>query len=76
MSSLEAVIHEDDHEDYMTWVKMFGGVKEGDHVLLIWSGNVPPKQIEEIVHQLNSLVGSSGKVAVEHEERLKFCKYM
>ena len=54
---------------------MFEEVKYGDRVLLIWSGTAPPKEIEAIVHQLNSSVGSTGKVAVEHEERLKLCKY-
>jgi len=53
---------------------MFGEVKDGHCVLLIWSGTSPPKKIEEIVHQLNSVVGPAGKVAVEHEERLKLCK--
>lgn len=47
----------------------------GDRVLLIWSGTAPPKEIEAIVHQLNSSVGSTGKVAVEHEERLKLSSH-
>ena len=50
-------------------------VKEGQSVLLIWSGSTPPKKIEEIVARLNSSVGSTGKVSVEHEERLKLCEY-
>ena len=56
-------------------MKMFEEVKEGNRVLLIWSGITPPKKIEEIVNQLNSSVGSTGKVAVEHEERLQLCEY-
>ena len=50
-------------------------VKQGQHILVIWSGITPPKKIEEIVIQLNSSVGSTGVVAVENEERLKLCKY-
>ena len=53
---------------------MFEEVKEGNRVLLIWSGITPPKKIEEIVSQLNSSVGPTGKVAVEHEERLQLCE--
>lgn len=53
---------------------MFEEIKHGDQALLIWSGVAPPKKIEEIVHQLNSSVGSTGNVAVEHEERLALCK--
>ncbi|KAK2550398.1 Anamorsin [Acropora cervicornis] len=49
---------------------MFKEVKEGQKVLLIWSGNAPAKHIEEIVHQLKSLTGTTGNVALEHEERL------
>lgn len=56
-------------------VNMAEEVKEGERVLLIWSGSTPPKKIEEIVVQLNSSVGSAGKVSVEHEERLKLCEY-
>ena len=55
---------------------MLPGVKEGDRVLLIWSGITPPEKLEERVHQLNSVVGPMGKVAVEHEERLKLCEFM
>lgn len=50
-------------------------VREGQSVLLIWSGITPPKQIEEIVAQLNSSVGPAGRVSVEHEERLTLCEY-
>ncbi|XP_029205568.2 anamorsin homolog [Acropora millepora] len=49
---------------------MFKEVKEGQKVLLIWSGNAPAKHVEEIVHQLKSLTGTTGRVALEHEERL------
>lgn len=52
-----------------------GEIKEGQRILVIWSGGAPPKKIQEIVVQLNSSVGSTGTVAVEHEERLKLCKY-
>lgn len=54
---------------------MFKEVKEGQKVLLIWSGNAPAKHIEEIVHQLKSLTGTTGNVALEHEERLLLCKF-
>lgn len=54
---------------------MLPGVKEGDRVLLIWSGITPPEKLEERVHQLNSVVGPMGKVAVEHEERLKLSSH-
>lgn len=54
---------------------MFKEVKEGQKVLLIWSGNAPAKHIEEIVHQLKSLTGATGNVALEHEERLLLCKF-
>lgn len=56
-------------------VDMAEEVKQGQSVLLIWSGSTPPKKIEEIVVQLNSSVGLEGKVSVEHEERLKLCEY-
>ena len=62
--------------DFLISRKMLPGVKEGDRVLLIWSGIAPPEKLEERVHQLNSVVGPMGKVAVEHEERLKLCKFM
>ena len=52
-----------------------GEIKEGQRILVIWSGGAPPKKIQEIVVQLNSSVGSTGTVTVEHEERLKLCKY-
>ena len=54
---------------------MLPGVKEGDRVLLIWSGITSPEKLEERVRQLNSVVGPMGKVAVEHEERLKLCEF-
>lgn len=54
---------------------MFKEVKEGQKVLLIWSGNAPAKHVEEIVHQLKSLTGTTGRVALEHEERLLLCKF-
>ncbi|PFX21834.1 Anamorsin [Stylophora pistillata] len=52
-----------------------GEVKQGQHILVIWSGITPPKKIEEIVIQLNSSVGSTGVVAVENEERLKLSSH-
>lgn len=48
-------------------------VTRGQRVVLLWSGTTPPKQIEEIVSRLNGLVGSEGKVSVEHEERIVLC---
>lgn len=50
-------------------------VKQGQHILVIWSGITPPKKIEEIVIQLSSSVGSTGVVAVENEERLKLSSH-
>lgn len=52
-----------------------GEIKEGQRILVIWSGGAPPKKIQEIVVQLNSSVGSTGTVAVEHEERLKLSSH-
>lgn len=62
--------------DFEISPKMLPGVKEGDRVLLIWSGIAPPEKLEERVHQLNSVVGPMGKVAIEHEERLKLCEFI
>jgi hypothetical protein len=49
-------------------------IKEGQTVLLIWSGVSPPQDLEEIVGRMTQLAGSSGKVNVEHIDRLKLCK--
>lgn len=50
-------------------------VKQGQRILVIWSGISPPRKIEEVVIQLNSSVGSKGVVAVENEERLKLSSH-
>ena len=50
------------------------GIKEGQKVLLIWSGMSPPQDLEQIVGRMTELAGSSGKVNVEHIDRLKLCK--
>ena len=54
---------------------MNNAFSKGENILLLWSGKTPPKQIEEVVRELNSKVGNEGKVSVEHEERLAMCKY-
>ena len=49
-------------------------IKDGEKVLLIWSGLSPPQDLQQIVSRMSQLVGSSGKVNVEHVDRLKLCK--
>ncbi len=49
-------------------------IKDGEKVLLIWSGVTPPQDLQQIVSRMSQLVGSSGKVNVEHIDRLKLCK--
>ena len=51
-------------------------IKEGQKVLLIWSGMSPPQDLEQIVGRMTELAGSSGKVNVEHIDRLKLCKLL
>ena len=50
------------------------GIKEGQTVLLIWSGVSPPQDIESVVGDMRQETGRSGKVNVEHVDRLKLCK--
>ena len=48
-------------------------IKEGQTVLLIWSGISPPQDLEQIVGRMTQLAGSTGKINVEHIDRLKLC---
>lgn len=50
-------------------------IKEGQAVLLIWSGVSPPHDLKDIVGRMSQLVSSTGKVNVEHIDRLKLCKF-
>ncbi|CAB4020751.1 anamorsin homolog [Paramuricea clavata] len=50
-------------------------IKEGQTVLLIWSGGSPPQDLEEIVGRMTQLAGSTGKVNVEHIDRLKLSSH-
>ena len=50
-------------------------IKEGQKVLLIWSGVSPPQDLEQIVGRMTELAGSNGKVNVEHIDRLKLSSH-
>ena len=50
-------------------------IKEGQKVLLIWSGVSPPQDLEQIVGRMTELAGSSGKVNVEHIDRLRLSSH-
>lgn len=45
-------------------------LKQKQHVLVLWSGHHPPKDIEEVVGHYNKMVGQDGKVSLEHSDRL------
>ena len=49
-------------------------IKEGQTVLLIWSGISPPQDLEQVVSGMTQQAGSTGKVNVEHVDRLKLCE--
>ena len=49
-------------------------IKEGQTVLLIWSGISPPQDLEQVVSHMTQQAGSTGKVNVEHVDRLKLCE--
>ena len=51
------------------------GIKQGETILLIWSGMSPPDDLQQIVGEMNEMVGSDGKVNVEHTDRLKLCNW-
>ncbi|CAL4144771.1 unnamed protein product [Meganyctiphanes norvegica] len=46
------------------------GVSSGQMVLVIWSNPVDGQELQEIVNQIKSAVGDSGKVAVENSDML------
>lgn len=50
-------------------------LKNGSIVLLVWAGNNPPQDLEEIVSQMNESVGTNGKIQLEHIDRLKLCMF-
>lgn len=45
-------------------------VSVGQRVLLLWGGMVPPESMKDTVQVLTDATGNSGKVQVEHIERL------
>ncbi|OWF48023.1 anamorsin homolog [Mizuhopecten yessoensis] len=45
-------------------------VKNGQKVLILWSGSQPPSSFKNVIESLNTLVGDAGKVQPEHIERL------
>ena len=49
---------------------------EGQHVLLIWGAANSPDSLKNCVDDINSQIGSSGKVQVENVERLALCTYI
>lgn len=53
-------------------------VSVGQKVLLLWSGSSPTQDLEETVSDLKDRVKDTGKVQVEHVDRLslgKTCSY-
>ena len=51
-------------------------VEHGQRVLLLWFGQDPAESMKDTVNRLLQKVGESGKVQVEHAERLAMCKWL
>ena len=51
-------------------------IAAGSKVLLLWGASHSPESVKDSVNQLAQKVGSSGKVQVEHIERLQLCKFI
>lgn len=51
-------------------------VQTGQCILLLWNGQQPSDDMKKIVDTLLAQVGQSGKVQVEHVDRLTMCKYL
>ena len=49
-------------------------VEAGQSILLLWFGQNPAESMKDTVNDLLQRVGESGKVQVEHVERLSVCK--
>ncbi|XP_070575043.1 anamorsin homolog [Ptychodera flava] len=54
---------------------MIDSIRNGQHVLLLWGGAVPPDNIQDIVKTIMEKVGSTGKVQVEHIDRLHISEH-
>ena len=50
-------------------------IQGGEKVVLLWGSSSPPEGLKTAVDQLTQKVGSTGKVQVEHIERLNLCKF-
>jgi hypothetical protein len=63
--------------DLLSAVAMEGvDVKEGQRVLLMWSGTDTPGSMKDVVEQLQQKVGGAGKVQVEHADKIFDCKFI
>ena len=51
-------------------------VEQGHSVLLLWFGQDPAESMKDTVNRLLQKVGESGKVQVEHAERLVTCELL
>lgn len=49
-------------------------ISAGQKILLLWSGNEAVEKLQQVVEELRTKVGETGKVQVENIERLALCK--
>ncbi|KAK3703965.1 hypothetical protein QZH41_009887 [Actinostola sp. cb2023] len=50
-------------------------LKAKQHVLVLWSGQQPSKDIEAVVGRYNNMVGQEGKVSLEHSDRIHMASH-
>ena len=48
----------------------------GGAILVLWGAGSPPGTLKEVVDALQDRVGLTGRVQVEHIDRLILCKYL
>lgn len=49
-------------------------VQVGQQVLFLWSGDQPSETMKDTVNTLLQMVGETGRVQVEHVDRLSICR--
>lgn len=51
-------------------------LSENQKVLVLWSGQQPPKDIEAVIGHYNKMVGAKGQISLEHSERLHMGEFV